>query len=60
MLVLIFVVIIRSNILSSLEMLHFPFGTQSVLGWKVEGGEGRGDGEIIIIYICEMGLGFDE
>jgi len=41
-------------------MLHFPFGTQSVLGWKVEGGEGMGDGEIIIIYICEMGLGFDE
>lgn len=54
MLVLIFVMIIRSNILSSLEML------QGVLGWKVEGGEGMGDGEVIIIYICEKGLGFDE
>lgn len=59
-LVLIFAVITRSNILSSLEMLYVPCGTWGVLGWKVGREMGKMDREIIIIYIREMELGFDE
>lgn len=55
---------ITSNILSSLEMLYFPFKTQGVLRWKwrvgKKTGDGKTEGEIIITYIHEMGLGFDE
>lgn len=57
--------VIRSNSLSSLEMLYFPFGTLGIVEWKWRVGKkksrwGEIEGEIIITYIHEMGLGFDE